>query len=238
MFPWLGTNGSSGPVLWSNAAHSVTGLANSLGVAGASLVSAETNEVRIVSAGIRVLPVMAATVSPGICYFGSIPSTYANGLNQYSLDTMKALAQIELGLGNAGATVCYRPNDNDSFVFTTIACTGTVSNGTTLPNGSVSVIGFEGLPASCQLIIEAVVNIEYLFNASAVVDQDTGVPEPTLDASFSSGSSLLKSVAKSLYDAAMSGASAVLDTVQNVAKYDIRGSPAERARLYRKSRHL
>jgi hypothetical protein len=117
---------------------------------------------RVISAGIKAYPNLAATASPGQCAVGSIPgSTFALSQALTPADLI-VFPTSHIGKGYEGGVACGRPQDTDSFSFypQMVNATGFLTT-TPLPC-SIPYVSFSGIGNATTVFYEVVVNIEYV----------------------------------------------------------------------------
>jgi len=121
----------------------------------AAAVSPIMNEFRVVSIGLRALPLVAAVSIPGIAYAGSIPITNFDNAAVMTSSALAALPTSVWSNSNDGVTVVGRPIDNASFEFRAFTQPTSVN----LPF-SAPYVTFQGLPTGTRIIYEVCFNIE------------------------------------------------------------------------------
>jgi len=121
---------------------------------------------RVVSVGLRALPLVASTAVPGLAYSGSIPSSSWNQVAATTPTFFSNLPETQWADGRLGVSVVGRPVDNDSFTF----IAGSQSTGV-YSNFSVPYVSFLGLPLGASVAFEVVLNVEGIRDLS---DQNLG----------------------------------------------------------------
>jgi hypothetical protein len=185
-------------------------------------ISGSLNQMRVVSGGIRVTPQIAATAAPGVLYAGSIPSVTQANLETATINTLAGSQYVKLGYGSLGASAIILPNDDSAFEFSNANVGGGTGN---LYSSSSPLIFGIGLPASCSVYYEAVLNIEGI---SAITAASSALTNPGLqpwngptlaDAGATSTDHVLNLLAHLLPCAGCvrQAASIVADTITSVA---------------------
>jgi len=154
-------NAGAGVATWNSAAWT-----------NLSSLQAACNETRVVSIGLKALPNVAATAAPGYCYAGAFPSVSGSQVAAATINGLIASPLLKFGTGLVGAVACGRPQDPTSFEFFNTEGLGA----TTLLPTTVPIILFTGLPASSNVLIEAVMNLEFLpqFTDASLLLEETG----------------------------------------------------------------
>jgi hypothetical protein len=155
MFPALGPN-----ALYVNNATGGSAAWNGSPYSNYSALTPLMSECRIVSAGIKVLPLVPATGSPGVVYAGALPSQTISNMLASSLPTLIQSPFLELGYAATGASAVSHPVDMGSFIFSNNWVSIPATN--ILSQNSVPLIILAGLPAGCTVVCEAMMNVEYL----------------------------------------------------------------------------
>lgn len=182
------------------------------------------NEARVVSVGLKVLPQVPMTAAPGVVYSGALPGMSVTDILSCSTQQMASSPFLKLGYGNVGAIACGRPEDPTSFSFNTATLLFT-SNSTVLPY-TCPIIAMSGFPASTSVLVEAVLNIEYLYDHHMMNSQAVGgttapsgtgqgsadVAEDTVTASFPNVESMWNVVKRYLPDPG------ITDSLTNIAE--------------------
>jgi hypothetical protein len=148
---------TGGPIWYNNGGAATTGYTaaswNNL-----TPLNAAINGGRVVSLGLRAMPQVAATSAPGQCYAGCLPAATTYGTaTTVSPSSYSAQPYFRWGRADHGATALGRPFDTTSFAmytsFDNLPQTNQMYFG-------CPIIVFLGLPASCPITIEAVMNFE------------------------------------------------------------------------------
>jgi hypothetical protein len=115
---------------------------------------------RVLSIGIRAVPMVAATAVPGVCYTGAMSGVSDSVLTLMNPTDFVDLPQARMNVGSIGASATGRPIDPSSFIMDgRIVGSAGYSTTTQFPF-STPFIAFTGLPASAQVAIEAVMHFE------------------------------------------------------------------------------
>jgi hypothetical protein len=153
-------------VVWNTAAATVNST-SAQAFSNAPAITANCGEGRVVSVGIRAFPNIALTSVPGVAYSGATVAGNYGTINALSTLDFIALPTSHQSIGVSGVSATGRPIDPESFIFyTTIVDAlgwtggvGTVNTSRSMPY-SVPYVCFLGLPASSQVFVEVVLNIE------------------------------------------------------------------------------
>lgn len=118
------------------------------------------DEARVVSGGIRAYPNIPGTSAPGTAYVVSSPSIAQGNLEGIARSTLIASPLVVWGSAVNGASATTRPIDPNSFIFHH-------NNVVDKPIGedftvTGPILAFTGLPAGYSIIVEAVLNVEYI----------------------------------------------------------------------------
>lgn len=131
------------------------------GYSNATPVSAAVGEARVVSAGIKVIPMVPATSVPGVLYAGCIPGVAPNQIfGVETPTTFSTMPFLDVGYGATGASAMIHPMDPVSFQFQYATDVGQVVTGTNLWDTGVAVIAGLGFPNSTIVYYEIVLNLE------------------------------------------------------------------------------
>jgi hypothetical protein len=203
------TVGSSlSPIYYSNGLSTAVAW-NPVTFPNAAIIGNSAGEGRVISSGIRVLPLQAATAAPGIIYSGAIPSASNSALVGYTSTLLAASPCLEFGDSRDGAVSVSRPSDLSAYIFTQSSLIG---NATGLWGQSTPVIVCLGLVPSSTVMVEVVVNVETIISVTnsqgnLVGANPGGAPnvEPTVSDSFPSLDSLWSATKHHLTNAANFG---------------------------------
>lgn len=169
--PYLGgtpiyiNNGGAGSTVWNGSAYvNVTPISNAAGNA------------RVVGLGVRIRLAVPLTSAPGFIYAGSVPALTPTGVGSLTPNALAGVAMLKLISSRDGAYAVARPEDIMAFHFnSTPNVTGTT---TIVGDWTTPVIACTGLPASCSILVEAVLALECTPNVSASSSIDQA-PVPT-----------------------------------------------------------
>jgi hypothetical protein len=128
-------------------------------------IQAACGQARVVSAGIKAMPLIPATSSPGMLFAGSIPSTTISTVTAISANNLAQFPGLKQGRAITGGSAISEPIDPDSFNMWSSVVNG-FGNGTLFVN-SCPVIVMLNLPASCDVWVEVCVNIEGILIANS-----------------------------------------------------------------------
>jgi len=159
----IGINVSGGPNLtWSTVNY-----------ANVNAFQSTVQDARIVSMGMKVIPLVSPINNPGSLYAGTIPSLDTQQITDATLGLSASLLQtspyLKVGYGNCAAIALSRPEDSTSFEF--LASVAGAPSSTTSQVMSTNFIVGVGYPASTTIVVECVVNFEYFnsYTSSAVM---------------------------------------------------------------------
>lgn len=128
-------------------------------------VAALFDEGRVISAGVRMTPMIPGTSSPGGGFVASLPSTNFVTIEANTKAGIITTPLFEWGTAAAGASAYARPIDPNSFIFHHNIISGFASNIDTPV--SIPIIVMNGLPPGDSVLVEAVLQIEGIFGLSA-----------------------------------------------------------------------
>jgi hypothetical protein len=180
---------------------------------------ADFDELRVVSAGIRIFCLIPRTNTPGI--FGSgqynpnssgfIPNS--TGSNPITTSALLALPESEVTFGYDPVQIVWRPDDLDRFRFSPYA---SLSNSAGIANGPALYCAFNACPSNGVVYWEAVAHYEG-YASSQMSSQATVTDTPAVSSEYSSVDSLWSSVRNYLSPIVSSGVEYVapyaMDTV-------------------------
>ncbi len=124
----------------------------------AAAISAVCNEARVVSGGLSIMPLIAATATPGTAFVRCVPSNNLNISNALSNTNIIASPSNKMGFARSGASGIILPVDPVSFQFAVATVTGYTAS-TNYGTSSI-FIALTGLPAGASVNIEATLNLE------------------------------------------------------------------------------
>jgi hypothetical protein len=128
-------------------------------------IQASCGAARVVSAGIKVMPLIPATAVPGMAFAGTIPTTTVGTVTAFTPNQLSQFPGLKQGRAITGCSAISEPIDPDSFNMWSSVVNGFGNN--TLFVNSCPVVVLLSLPASCDVWIEAVVNIEGILQANS-----------------------------------------------------------------------
>jgi len=187
--------GSSTPAIYQNiSGHAGTTWTNGQAFSGVTAIAASCGEARVVSAGIKVFPMVPATGTPGVLYAGCINATSVADLTAKSVDTLASCPSLNNGYGATGGCALVHPLGPDSFRFNTAPVIG-YTGGSVFDSGAAVIAG-QGFPASTLVYFEAVINLEGIqeFGNSAPLTNPEILVEPSLTDTFPSIESMWKTI--------------------------------------------
>jgi len=197
--------------------------------ANESAIGTLATEARIVSYGLRVLPLQALTAAPGILYAGHVNSCSQGSLFISTPTSLANFTSSHMGLGTNGCLVTGRPQDSSGFQF---GISTLFNNNTTLSyNSQTLYVSGTGFPANTTIFSEVVLNVEYITGLSdnytnAIIDGAQEMPGAnqtnTLASSFSSVERLWAAAKTYLHPGAIMSAS--LEYINGGSTADIVGA--------------
>lgn len=206
LIPTLGNTGTTSCPIFVN----VAGAGTTVWSAGAwtnigQFPSTLTDELRVISCGLKITPLIAATATPGICFAGSVAGESRNDLAAYSPSSSATLANLQSFVtSNHTITALSRPIDNAAYEFLTVNYSGSPTNQFSHSSPFISLTGY---PASSTVLIEAILHFEYIpvltstnLRANMYVDSPD---EPKLSSDFVSSESMWEYTRRILTDPAV-----------------------------------
>jgi hypothetical protein len=142
------------------AAVSFATSATKLDATDQAAITANFGQGRVVSMGLKAFPNLAQTTSPGTVQVGAIPGSNVTLFEALTPNDLVSAPTSTMGPGIAGALATSRPQDTDSFNFSTSVVNGTGFVTTTDFPHSIPYLSFSGIGNATTVFIEAVVNIE------------------------------------------------------------------------------
>lgn len=148
-------------------------------MANQAAISPQCSQARVISAGLRVIPLVAQTAAPGMVYVGSIPAVTQGQIAATTISTLVNNPNIEPSVSqNVGSVALSRPQDTTSFEFLTQAILGGAS---AYHQWSTPIVAFSGLPGAVSVYIEAVVHIEGFISNQTSISSSTQFASATTD---------------------------------------------------------
>lgn len=169
-----------------NAGAAVATWSNSV-FPNASSLQAISGEYRVVSAGLRLLPLVPGTAAPGIGYAASVPSLSISQITGTAPNGFIGNPQFHVGYAASGASAISLPVDPVSFQFLNSIQAGYGVNNSVA--SSTPMIILTGLPGATNVLIEAVLNLEGLmtYNSTGALNTPGQADDqPTLSDYFPS----------------------------------------------------
>lgn len=192
----------------SGAAGTTWSAANATNLAA---ITAQGQESRVVSGGLRVMCLFPETSAPGVLFAGVDVASSGTQLVTYTPNILANASNATLGLGSKGARGIILPLDPDSYTFFVNPIVGySASN---IPNSSVITMTGFGFPAGTLVWYESILNLELLpGNGSATIgiDASTDTLPLSLCSFFPSPSALFQQIRSAI------GPSTVMDGVDNL----------------------
>lgn len=177
-----------------------------------AVLAGQMQAARVVSGGLRVMPLQASTVAPGVLYAGALPGSTKSQVNAMIITNINNLASSEVGIAGRGARVVTLPEDPNSYALSYNVLNGYAS--TTVVGSTIPYICGTGYAGGTNILVEAVLNLEgspNVGNLSAYAgvnpdDIDTSGPE-----AFTNLETLAGFVKKAV------GSDVVMDAVEGLA---------------------
>jgi hypothetical protein len=152
-------------VQYANTSGASTTWNTPISCTNAVAIQAACGQARVVSAGIKAMPLIPATSSPGMLFAGSIPSTTIGTVTAISANNLAQFPGLKQGRAITGGSAISEPIDPDSFNMWSSVVNG-FGSGTLFVN-SCPVIVMLNLPASCDVWVEVCVNLEGILIANS-----------------------------------------------------------------------
>jgi len=150
-----------------NGGAAVNFTAGGIAVASSNAAAVNTNFTsgRVVSIGVRSYPVIAATSVPGIVYAGALQDLTQAQAALLTTNDLIAFPTSHMSIGNLGASSTGRPIDSTSFEFfdQVVNAGGFLGTTTVSVPFTIPYQAYSGLPASCVIAYEIVLNFEGIF---------------------------------------------------------------------------
>jgi hypothetical protein len=187
---------TSGGVFYSNAGAGSFAY-GALPYGNATQIGYMGAEARVVSMGIRVQPMLAATSVPGLLYCGSVPASSVATMISHTPTVYSTAASAHWGDGRKGAMVTGRPSSLEAYQFhaeimTTVGSTDTRDYGF----GGSYIVGL-GFPASTKIAYECVCNVELIAGEQTVL---TATESPGISSVFPNVESMWSKIKSVLPD--------------------------------------
>jgi hypothetical protein len=124
-WPSTGSEGNPGLYINQNGAASTSAWTAIGELSNSAAINSAVAAGRVISAGMRVIPQVAATVAPGLGFAGAIQDFSTNLVNTTSTGTLTVngvtnMPNMVMGHGNCGALAVSRPLDTDSSLSLTL----------------------------------------------------------------------------------------------------------------------
>jgi len=213
VMPTIGINGSTSAAIQANLAGAGSTTWSPAAWLNISQYPAQVMEnCRIISVGLRVTPLVAATAAPGICFAGSIAGLTRTEMVALTPTTLQSQSSLSSFVTNNNQIVaCSRPLDNQSYEFLIVNSTGSLTNSFST---SIPVVSLTGYPASSNILVEAILHFEYIpitnVNVERTNNSDYTTEEPKISNSFPSLEQMWR------YTSTQLNPSAFLDTSSKV----------------------
>jgi len=167
---YVNNSGAAGNTWTGTAAYNASGL------------STIYSQARFVSMGIKAIPLVAGTASPGIAYAGACPACSVAGMSTLTPNSISGSPFAKMGTGTGGAVALARPQDLYAYQFTTIGVS--LSDSSLTAPTSVPFICFTGLPASTTVLVEVVLNFEGITSMTTSLPMPAGAGEGNTEPSL------------------------------------------------------
>jgi hypothetical protein len=184
-------------------------------------VLSQVAEIRTVSLGIKVFPLVASTVAPPIVYSGCIPSGAPVTLIARSPTDIANLPYMSLNVGpgqSTGYVALSRPTDLSAFDFTIAGLTGV---NTVAQSWCIPAVVITGLPTLASVSVEVVYNFEGIQSGLSTLSSTSGAlneDQSNQTGFFPTMESMWRFAAAHLSPQNYPGASAtIMENVSNVA---------------------
>lgn len=178
--PALGTNNSAitAAIKYNNAGLATTTW-TSVPWTNQAALAVLSDDLRCVSIGLKVLPLVPATAVPAISYCGALGGLSTNNFIAVSPANISTFQQLQRFICQGELSALGRPVDSDGYAFRV----GTYTNyAGTIQDVSVPVIVLTGLPASTSVAVDAICHFEYVPTAqSANMTAFSGNANASLD---------------------------------------------------------
>jgi hypothetical protein len=163
--PHLGKLGGGGALTWTNSwaqPFNSSGASGDVAFSNRAALAAVISEceARVVSGGIKAIPMIPGTAAPGTILAGDLPTASLNIMASQSASMLSQSPIFKLGLGAGGASATIRPIDPESFTFLQQTVNGYQPD--TLFKTSSPVLMFQNLPPSCTVFVEFVLHFEII----------------------------------------------------------------------------
>lgn len=213
-FPYVGNTSTSFNPIWnSTGAVGVVSWTSYQWDNVSQYASNVFTEARIIASALRITPLVAATVAPGIIYAGTISSTTSAAVAAQTPATFSSLTSLKAFVTMERVQVNMRPIDNSAYEFIPNNAGGTTSS--FLPN-TTNMIVLTGFPAGASILVESVLHFEYLpiyLNAQGRDTNILGPIKPDISSAFPSFERMWD------YTTTRLNPSAVVDTAVSLANF-------------------
>jgi hypothetical protein len=152
---------AKGLLQYSVGGAAVAGL-STLDAVDINTIASNFSQGRVVSLGIKAIPMVAATAIPGTCVTGMIPNTTFSLLNSMTPNDLVSFSSSHISRGVDGGVATGRPVDPISFAFWQQETNAVGWQTTTLIPFGVPYVAFTGLPTSSSITVELAFNFEAL----------------------------------------------------------------------------
>lgn len=135
-------------------------------------IAALSDDLRCVSVGVKVLPLVPATAVPPICYAGAISGLATDNYVAVSPSALTAYQQLQRFVAPGEISALGRPVDSDGYAFRTGIFANTSNQ---ILDVSTPIIILSGLPASTTVAVDAICHFEYIpTSAGSSITQFSG----------------------------------------------------------------
>jgi hypothetical protein len=129
------------------------------------------SEARVVSGGIKVMPLVALTATPGVVYAGNFPGMTRNAMVAMTPNMIAASPLCQQGYGPQGGLALMLPESTQSYEFRSEIITG-VGGAVDQPMSCPMICGI-GFPPNTNVIVQYTLNLEILPQYNAVTSNFT-----------------------------------------------------------------
>jgi len=178
--PIMNTNQTTAPYTWSSFAT----------FPQAANINSIYEKVRLIAAGVRIMPTQPSTADQGVISCGLMPSLRSSDLNNFGVQTTAAgtiglveypsLTESTVIPFKRGASIFWRPQDSNSFNFQETYLVDTALSTTTLTGVPFMYAGLSGCAATAAFELEFIAHYEGVIAAgnAGVVDQSRSPATP------------------------------------------------------------
>lgn len=165
LVPTLGAAGTtSSPLAVCQAGAGTATWGNASWTNNGQFPTTVTDTIRVIAAGLKITPLVAATAAPGIVFAGNIAGESYTEVSSMTITQLQAYSTMTSFVTNNGVIRANsRPLDNTAYEFLPNNYTGSTT--AQFPN-SFPVVLCTGFPNGATVLIEAVMQFEYIPSTS------------------------------------------------------------------------